>query len=97
MQDLVKAGLIKVLKVGTLNNPADLLTKYVSVETLSSLKGRLGVHPVLTVCVPPCVRPRTDAHDDAPRLMHCLGLVAGLFWFAGRPVPKALRIYNTAA
>ena len=44
MQDLVKAGLIKVLKVGTLNNPADLLTKYVSVETLSSLKGRLGVH-----------------------------------------------------
>ena len=44
MQDLVKAGLIKVLKVGTLNNPADFLTKYVSVETLSSLKGRLGVH-----------------------------------------------------
>ena len=43
MQNLVQAGLLQVKKISTKLNPADLLTKYVSTETLNSLLSKLGV------------------------------------------------------
>ena len=43
MQNLVQAGLLQVKKVSAKLNPADLLTKYVSTETLNSLLAKLGV------------------------------------------------------
>ena len=43
MQNLVQSGLLQVKKVNTKFNPADLLTKYASTETLHSLLPKLGV------------------------------------------------------
>ena len=43
MQNLVQAGLLQIKKINTKLNPADLLTKYVSTETLNSLLSKLGV------------------------------------------------------
>ena len=43
MQNLVQAGLLQVKKVSAKLNPADLLTKYVSTDTLNSLLAKLGV------------------------------------------------------
>ena len=43
MQNLVQQGLLQIKKIGTKNNPADLLTKYVSTNTLKSLIHELGV------------------------------------------------------
>ena len=43
MQNLVQSGLLQVRKIGTKFNPADVLTKYVSTETLHNLIGKLGL------------------------------------------------------
>ena len=43
MQNLAQAGLLQVKKINTKLNPADLLTKYVSTDTLNSLLPRLGI------------------------------------------------------
>ena len=43
MQNLIDAGVLRVCKIGTKDNCADLLTKYVSTETLQSLLNRLGL------------------------------------------------------
>ena len=43
MQNLIDAGMLRVCKIGTKDNCADLLTKYVSTETLQSLLNRLGL------------------------------------------------------
>ena len=43
MQNLVQSGLLQVRKIGTKFNPADVLTKYVSTETMHNLIGKLGL------------------------------------------------------
>ena len=43
MQNLVQQGLLQTKKIGTKKNPADLLTKYVSTDTLKSRIHELGL------------------------------------------------------
>ena len=43
MQDLVANGTLKIKKIGTTQNPADVMTKYVTTNVLLSHLPRLGV------------------------------------------------------
>ena len=45
LQELVQDAQIKVLKVGTHDNPADLMTKYLSGEVTRNHSYKLGCHP----------------------------------------------------
>ena len=42
MQDLVASGQLKLSKIPTEKNPADVLTKYLSASTLHKLLPKLG-------------------------------------------------------
>ena len=42
-QDLIKHDIIRILKINTLHNSADLFTKYISKETLQRLVQSIGI------------------------------------------------------
>ena len=43
MQNLISSGLLRLCKIHTKDNPADLLTKYVSTEVLHTLINKIGL------------------------------------------------------
>ena len=44
LQDIIRDGQAKVFKIGTHENTADILTKYLTGDIMEKLSGMLGVH-----------------------------------------------------
>ena len=80
MQELVANGTLQVTKVGTLSNPADIFTKFVSSETIQRQLHAVGlqstklIHAIHAIrCVPSDIvevnSPRNPSNGDA-KLQH---------------------------
>ena len=92
MQELVANGTLQVTKVGTLSNPADIFTKFVSSETIQRQLHAVGlrctnfVHAIHAVgCVPSELVEVCEIKVHGTRVMSILNFDFSKFLEAERP------------
>ena len=92
MQELVAKGTLQVTKVGTLSNPADIFTKFVSSETIQRQLHAVGirctnfVHAIHAIrCVPSDLVEVCETKALGTRVMAILNFDFSKFFEAERP------------